>query len=126
MMRLAPTGSNYAGLQHGLDTRMDFPLITAVLIVILIAIRVFLRRRLRGAYVEVFQTTSRSMSLPETLRDQLKQQEIRYRIVYKGPPNQPFIGMSGEQFISLEVHVEDLGKARPIVSRVLNNAWRGR
>ena len=104
----------------------SFYVVAIVLIVVLVLIRVAIRRRYSGQYVEVFQTTSRGMSLPESLTRHLKEAGIRYRIVYKGPPNQPFIGMSGEQFVSLLVHVEDLGRGRQIVSRILNDAWRGR
>ena len=105
---------------------MNFYVLLIVLIVVLIAIRYMIRQRIRGNYIEVFQTTSRSMSLPEAMTKRLKQENIRYRIVYKGPPNQPFIGMSGEQFVALEAHIEDLAKARRIVSELLHDAWRNR
>ena len=103
---------------------MDFFVVVIILIVVLLVIRIMLKRRASGLYVEVFQTTSRSMSLPDALTRRLKQENIRYRIVFKGPPNQPFIGMSGEQFVSLQAHVEDLERARRIISKLLNDAWR--
>ena len=104
----------------------SFFVIVIVTIVILLAIRIMIRRRDSGRYIEVFQTNSRTMSLPDALTRRLKEENVRYRIVYKGPPNQPVIGMSGEQFISLQAHVEDLPKARRIVSKLMNDAWVAR
>ena len=77
-------------------------------------------------YVEVFQTTSRDISTSEALTNAFVEEGIRYHIVYKGPPNQPYIGMSGEQFVSLEVHAEDLARARQVVSEVLEHVYRNR
>lgn len=101
-----------------------FFIVAIVIIALLIAIRATVRQRGSGLYVEVFQTSSRTMSIPESLTKRLAGENIRYRIVYKGPANQPFIGMSGEQFVSIQAHVEDLERARRIVSKLLHEARR--
>ena len=108
------------------DALMDFYVAAIIVIVALVAVRMLLRRQRNGLYREIFQTTSRNGSLPEAMVKRLRDEGIRYRIVYKGPPNQPFIGMSGEQFVSIEVHIADIEKAKRVVSRILNDAWRGR
>ncbi len=97
-----------------------------VVIILLIAIRIFIRQRARGLYIEILQTTSQAFSLPAELTKLLDEQGVRYRTVRKGSVNQPFSPLAGPQFIGLEVHVEDLEKGRRIVSKLQNQRWRGR
>lgn len=40
--------------------------------------------------------------------------------------NMPFSPLAGPQLIGLEVHVDDLERGRRIVSKLQNQAWRGR
>lgn len=105
---------------------MDLYLFAIGVIVALIAARMVLHTMRKGNYREIFETSSRQGALPEAMVNSLRDAGVRYRIVYKGPANQPFIGMSGEQFVALEVHVEDMAKAKPIVTQILHEAGRNR
>lgn len=95
-------------------------------IIVLVAIRIFLRRRGSGLYIEILQTMSHTFSLPPALKQQLSEEGIRYRTVRKGGANIPFAPLAGPQIVALEVHIEDLERGRRIVSKLQNKTWRGR
>lgn len=104
----------------------SFFVVAIAVIVLLIAIRMFVRRRGLGTYIEILQTTSRTFSLPPALTKELGEQGIRYRTVRKGSINMPFSPLAGPQIVGLEVHIEDLERGRRIVSKLQNQTWRGR
>ena len=95
---------------------MEFFAVLIVFIIILIVIRVYIRHRIGGGYIEILQVPSRGFMLPESLRKTLEEANIRYRTVRKGGVNMPFAPLAGPQFIGLEVHGEDLERGRRIVS----------
>lgn len=104
---------------------MDFFVAAIVVIIALAGVRMFIRRQLgSGLYIEVFQTTSRRFLLPEILKKELDDAGIRYRITYQEPPGQPF-GMTGQPFLTVKAHVEDLEKAKRVLAKVLQDEWRG-
>lgn len=107
---------------------MELPYFTIgiFLVLALIVVRAMVRGRVSGAWKIVFETNARGDGLALKVREKLDEGKVRNRLVYKGPPHSPIIGMSGEQYVAVEVRLEDLGKARPIVSRVLHEDWRGR
>ncbi len=107
---------------------MEFFFVAILLIIVLIAIRTIVRWRLigTGTYIEIFETTSRTLSLPRDLTDELEEQKVRYRTVRKGGLNQPFMPLYGPQFVALEVHIEDLEKGRRIVSKLRSQILRNR
>lgn len=107
---------------------MDMFFVLAILlIIVLIAIRMIIRRMNGGGqYIEIYQTTSGTFNLPKELREELDEQKIRYRIIRRGSVNQPFSPLYGPQLVALEAHIEDLEKARRVVSKVIQKNWAGR
>ncbi len=105
---------------------MEFFVVLIVLIIILIAIRTYIRYHLHGSYIEIFQMPSRVYMLPEELRKSLEEKRIRYRTVRKGGLNMPFAPLVGPQYLGLEVHVEDLERGRRALSEIQNKQTRSR
>lgn len=107
---------------------MEFPFFIVLLIALfaLIALRAIMRDRHRKSWKTVFETNARGDGIALQMRQKLNESHVRSRLVFKGPPNNPYMGMSGEQHVSIEVHIADLHIARPIVTKVLNQDWQGR
>ena len=107
---------------------MEIPYFAIFILIIvgLLTVRAILHERRTANWKTVFETNSRVDGLALKLRKELDASDVRTRLVYKGPPNSPYIGIAGEQYVAVMVRIEDLGVARPIVSRVLNEDWRGR
>jgi hypothetical protein len=103
-----------------------FWIIAIIVIAALIAVRAMLWEQRRRMWKPVFETSSRTDGVAHDIDRELRRNNVRSKLVYKGPANFPFIGISGEQMIAVEVHAQDIELARPIVSRVLNEDWRGR
>lgn len=104
----------------------SFFVVVIAFILLLLLIRVFIRRRDFGTYIEILQTMSHTFSLPVELVKRLDEEGIRYRTVRRGSVNQPFSPLAGPQVVALEVHIEDLERGRRIVSKLQNHTWRGR
>jgi hypothetical protein len=107
---------------------MEIPYFAIFIVVIvgLIALRAVLRERFHRNWKTVFETNARGDGTVLLLRRRLSESDVRARLVYKGPPNSPHIGIAGDQYVAVQVRVEDLGHARPIVSQILNEEYRGR
>jgi hypothetical protein len=103
-----------------------FWIIAIIVMAALIAARATMRERRRRTWKLVFETSSRTDGLAYDIDRELRRNNVRSKLIYKGPASFPFIGIAGEQMIAVEVHAQDMELARPIVSRVLNEDWRGR
>ena len=103
---------------------MEFWIAAIIVIAGLIAARMTIRAQHRRVWKEVYVSSARSEASALDLAHELDRNHIRTKIVYKGPLGSPFIGMSGNQLVAVEVHRSDLERATPIISSVLQ-AQRG-